>query len=260
MSACSYSAMLSSGRKFSKASVWLKSSIPATPGVTPSPSIWDGTMSRPWAASAKSNVSDPEHIANRNPPLHDVLAEGLGDGQLQGADAGEAQRAGGRLRFLLLLLVPRRASVAAVELPVLAGEVLVVQVHPVVVGELAVEHVGVVDLVVRDLGVGQRQEHGVVPGQGLVGARRRRSWAPSPAAPPRCSPPATRPTRPPVSRRRARTRRPGRAARSGARRRRGPRTSRRARSAASRPGARGRARSRRRRRRASGPTGRRPWG
>ena len=70
----------------------------------------------------------------------------------------------------LLFAVPNLIAVRAIELAVLAGEILVVQVQPVVVVERALKHFVVPDFFVVDLGVFQREGHCIVPGL-FVGRR-----------------------------------------------------------------------------------------
>ncbi len=97
----------------------------------------------------------------------DVRAQRLGDGELELRDRRVAVCPRRRLGEALLLLVPRLPRVLAVELAVLPRKVLVVEVHPVELAQAATEDVVVVDLLVRHLGVGEREEHGVVPRQRL---------------------------------------------------------------------------------------------
>ena len=75
----------------------------------------------------------------------------------------EAHELGGGALAFYLRLVPRRAAVGLVELPVLSCEILVVQVQPIVLGQLARQDLLVVNHVVRDFSVGQHQGHRVVP-------------------------------------------------------------------------------------------------
>ena len=63
-----------------------------------------------------------------------------------------------------LRLVPGGAGERRIEFPVLPGEVLVVQVEPVVVGELPGEDLVVPEPVVFDLRVVECQRDGVIPG------------------------------------------------------------------------------------------------
>ncbi len=62
-----------------------------------------------------------------------------------------------------LLLQPGRACVRQVELGVLAGEILVVQMQPVVAAQFAAQHFRVPQVVVLDTGVGKRQRHRIIP-------------------------------------------------------------------------------------------------
>ena len=62
---------------------------------------------------------------------------------------------------------PGRAGVVEEELGVLAGEVLVVQMQPVVGLELVAEHLGIPDLLELDPGVVERHRHRVVPRRGV---------------------------------------------------------------------------------------------
>ena len=80
------------------------------------------------------------------------------------AHLGKAVALGGGFGVAHLLLVPGVAAVGGVELAVLAREIFVVQVQPVVLGELAGQHLVVVNLGVGNFRVGQHHGHGIVPG------------------------------------------------------------------------------------------------
>jgi hypothetical protein len=69
-----------------------------------------------------------------------------------------------------LLLVPQGALVRAVELAVLAGEILVVQMKPVIILQLSQQHLFIPQGGVRNLGIGQGQGDRIIP-RFLVGRR-----------------------------------------------------------------------------------------
>ena len=77
---------------------------------------------------------------------------------------------GGRC-FLLrhIGLVPCSIAVGAPELAVLARKVLMVKVQPVVLRQLTVQHLHVIDHIIRNFGVGEHQGDGIVPRQLVLG-------------------------------------------------------------------------------------------
>ena len=100
-----------------------------------------------------------EEEATRGQVLVDLDDHGL----LLLGDLGVAEAVGHLLVLGLLFAVPSLIAVGAIELAVLAGEILVVQVQPIVVVECALEYFVVPDFFVVDLGVLQREGHRVVP-------------------------------------------------------------------------------------------------
>ena len=84
-------------------------------------------------------------------------------GLLLRGDLGVAEAARHLLVRDLLFAVPSLIAVRAVELAVLAGEILVVQVQPIVVVERALEYFVVPDFFVVNLGVFHREGHCIVP-------------------------------------------------------------------------------------------------
>ena len=102
-------------------------------------------MSTPSLASARSSVSVAVHIAKRNPAAVDEVGDRAGDGALLRRHGREAQRPRHGPVALDHLGEPRRAGVVQHELGVLAGEVFVVQVEPVVLLEPALDDLAVPD-------------------------------------------------------------------------------------------------------------------
>jgi hypothetical protein len=102
-------------------------------------------------------------MANRNPPRSTYCRTCSATAFFSAGTDGSPWRAGRRERELPLLDEPARAAVAEVELVLLAGEVLVEEVHPLVRGELAGEHLVVPHLLERDAGVGEGERDRVVP-------------------------------------------------------------------------------------------------
>ena len=100
---------------------------------------------------------------------HHEVAYLVHHGQFQLAHLAESQFLGGGLLGTHVFDVPLRVAVVAPELAVLAGEVLVVQVEPVVFGQDARHDLLVVDHVVGNFGVGEHEGHGVVPRQFVLG-------------------------------------------------------------------------------------------
>ena len=99
------------------------------------------------------------------PPAHDEVAYLVGHGELQVAHLAVAELVGHGLLAAHILDVPLLSAIVGPELAVLAREVLVVQVQPVVGGQHAGHHLLVVHHIVGYLGVGQHQRHRVVPRQ-----------------------------------------------------------------------------------------------
>ncbi len=98
-----------------------------------------------------------------------VFADLFGHGKLALRYFIETQFA---CRFLggpLVFAVPLEIFIAGPELAVLPGKILVVQVQPVVHGQNTVQHFGVVDHIIGNLGIAQHQGHGIVPGLLVLG-------------------------------------------------------------------------------------------
>ena len=98
-------------------------------------------------------------------PAHHKVAYLVGHGELQVAHLAVAELVGHGLLAAHILDVPLLSAIVGPELSVLAREVLVVQVQPVVGGQHAGHHLLVVHHIVGYLGVGQHQRHRVVPRQ-----------------------------------------------------------------------------------------------
>ena len=89
------------------------------------------------------------------------------DGALLGRHGGIAELAGHRPVAIDHVHQPGRAGVVEEELGVLPGEVLVVEMQPVVRLELGSEHLGIPDLLELDPGVVEHHRHRVVPRRGV---------------------------------------------------------------------------------------------
>ena len=90
-------------------------------------------------------------------------------GQLQLAHLLESQPGGGGLLRAHVLDIPLLVAVVAPEFAILPGEILVVQVEPVVAGQYPGHHLVVIYHVVGDVGIGEHQRHRIVPGQLVLG-------------------------------------------------------------------------------------------
>ncbi len=101
--------------------------------------------------------------------LHEA-GNSLRDRTLLGRHRWKAELAGHRLVSIHHLGEPRSTGVVEHELRILPGEILVVQVQPVVIREPALNHFGIPDLLVLHPGIFQRHGHRVVPGR-RVGRR-----------------------------------------------------------------------------------------
>ena len=100
---------------------------------------------------------------------HDKVADFLGHGEFELADFAEAQPVGRSFLQADILDIPLLRAVGAPELAILAGEVLVVEVEPVVGGQDAGDNLVVVDHVVGHLGIGEDEGDGVVPREFVFG-------------------------------------------------------------------------------------------
>ena len=98
-----------------------------------------------------------------------VALNAVCDGAFELGNLGKAQGGGLFFRALFVFHVPGGVPVGAVEFAVLSGEVFVVQVQPLVLGQVSPEDFPVVNAVVGDFGVGEHQGDGVVPGLLAVG-------------------------------------------------------------------------------------------
>ena len=135
------------------------------------------------AAIASSSVSVAPHIANRNPPRSTYCRIFSATAFLSAGNRREAELLRRRQVAVALLDEPRRVAEAEVQLVELAGEVLVVQVQPVVLRQVAARSTSSSQTVVYSMPAYlQRERHGVVPRRRLRAACRSRSSAPSPAA------------------------------------------------------------------------------
>ena len=95
----------------------------------------------------------------------DVVLDGERHRALELRHLVEAELGRHRLLHPILVLVPGEVVIGGVELAVLGGEVLVVEVEPVVLLEVPAQHLLVPELGVGDVGVLERQRHRVVPGR-----------------------------------------------------------------------------------------------
>ena len=114
-------------------------------------------------AIASSSVSVAPHIANRKPPRSTNSRIFCGDVLLERGHVREAEALRRRRVLLQQVDEPGRVAVGEIELVELAGEVLVVQVQPVVLREIAVLDFVVPDRRVLDARVLERERDGVVP-------------------------------------------------------------------------------------------------
>ena len=93
-----------------------------------------------------------------------IIANGAGHRLFHFRDVGIAQLGGHCLINPHLLQVPGCIAEGAVKFAVLPGKILVVQVQPVVVAQLVVEHFFIINLIVGHFRIGQRHGHRIVPG------------------------------------------------------------------------------------------------
>ena len=112
-----------------------------------------------------SYESVAEHMANTKPPARTYSPDRARDRLLLLRDLLEPERRGELLAQNLIPDIPVRRPESGVELAVLPGEILVVQMEPVVFFELPGEHRPVVHRRVRNAGVIEREHHGVIPRQ-----------------------------------------------------------------------------------------------
>ena len=63
-----------------------------------------------------------------------------------------------------MLPVPRLSAVIGVKLAEHPGEILVVQVQPVVLRQFALQHFRIIHHIIRDFSVGEYQRNSIVPG------------------------------------------------------------------------------------------------
>ena len=80
---------------------------------------------------------------------------------------GVAVFGGHRLVGAHIVLIPGHVPVGTVQLAILPGEILVVQMQPVIIAQFAFQHLVIPHAVVIHLGVFQGEGHGVIPGQGV---------------------------------------------------------------------------------------------
>ena len=99
--------------------------------------------------------------------LLDEVGDGHGNGALLCRDRGEAQRPSHRPVPLDHVHQPGRARIVQKELGVLAGEVLMVQVQPVVGLQLLAQDLGVPHLLELYAGIVERHGNGVIPRGGI---------------------------------------------------------------------------------------------
>ena len=98
-----------------------------------------------------------------------VALNAVRHGAFEFGNLGKAQGGGFFFRALFVFHVPGGVPVGAVEFAVLPGEVLVVEVQPLVLGQVTPQDFPVVNAVVGNFGVGENQGDGVVPGLLAVG-------------------------------------------------------------------------------------------
>lgn len=88
-------------------------------------------------------------------------------GMLELPNLGIAVSGGHRLVGAHIVLIPGHVPVGAVKLAILPGEILMVQMQPVIIGQFAFQHLVIPEAVVIHLGIFQGEGYGVIPGQGV---------------------------------------------------------------------------------------------
>ena len=131
------------------------------------PSAYDAAMSTPVGGQREvERLGGGAHREEESAPL-DELARSPRPRPASPPARWEAELPGHGAVALHHVHQPGSAGVVQEELGVLAGEVLVVQMQPVVGLELAAEDLRVPDLLELDPGVVERHGDGVVPGRGV---------------------------------------------------------------------------------------------
>ncbi len=102
------------------------------------------------------------HREQKAAVLHE-LPHPLANRLLQVRDCLKAEPAGRRQVSLVLLDEPWSTAIGNVELAELAGEILVMQVQPVVLGKITAHHFVVPERRVLDPGITKRERHRIVP-------------------------------------------------------------------------------------------------